>query len=73
MTLEKIRFGMQALISSSIILFCMLQLWSGKGDTALYWGGLSSILGYWLPSPTQTSGKDQVNNQIVNVDENEKN
>lgn len=29
-------------------------------QNALYWGGLSGILGYWLPSPTNETENDSL-------------
>lgn len=34
-----------------IIVFCIRQINTDKENIALYWGGISSVVGYWLPSP----------------------
>lgn len=44
----------QAVISIAVLIFCMYKLDSASGteQLALYWGGITGILGYWLPSPS---------------------
>jgi len=48
------RFRIQVLLSLIIISFCIVSIMSGKTEAA-YWSTLSGILGYWLPTPTDTS------------------
>ncbi|WP_292709452.1 MULTISPECIES: hypothetical protein [unclassified Nostoc] len=50
------RFGVQVFFSSIVLGLCIFKLGSPGEDknVALYWGGLSSVLAYWLPSPGQT-------------------
>ncbi|MBE8997723.1 hypothetical protein IQ274_05705 [Nostoc sp. LEGE 12447] len=50
------RFGVQVFFSSIVLGLCIFKLGSPGDDknVALYWGGLSSVLAYWLPSPGQT-------------------
>jgi hypothetical protein len=51
------RFGVQVLFSSMVLGLCIFKLGSPAEDDkniALYWGGLSGVLAYWLPSPGQT-------------------
>ena len=51
--MEKARFAAQCLISASVLFFCMAKIHDAKGEElALYWGGITGIVGYWLPSPT---------------------
>lgn len=50
---DALKFWIQVLFSSFMIGFCSFQLVrdSAKETQALYWGGLSGVLAYWLPSP----------------------
>ena len=41
----------QFLFSLITLVFCIYQIRHDATNVALYWGGISSILGYWLPSP----------------------
>lgn len=50
--IESLKFVMQIVIT----LFMLGMCWSGlqiKDDStrALYWGGLTGIIGWWMPSP----------------------
>ncbi|MBW4615864.1 MAG: hypothetical protein KME21_21800 [Desmonostoc vinosum HA7617-LM4] len=53
---EAWKFSIQVLFSAIVLGLCVLQigLTRDKENIALYWGGLSSVLAYWLPSPTQS-------------------
>ncbi|WP_373530747.1 hypothetical protein [Nostoc sp.] len=57
---EAWRFGVQVLFSGIVMGLCIFKLGSPADDknVALYWGGLSSVLAYWLPSPGQ-NGDDK--------------
>ncbi|MEH2328171.1 hypothetical protein [Nostoc sp.] len=51
------RFGVQVFFSSIVLGLCIFKLGSPAEEDkniALYWGGLSGVLAYWLPSPGQT-------------------
>lgn len=50
-TLRHARFGMQALISSSVIVFCMFEISCGE-KSPVYYSLLSGVVGFWLPAPT---------------------
>ncbi|BBD58293.1 hypothetical protein NIES2109_10660 [Nostoc sp. HK-01] len=50
------RFGVQVVFSAVVLGLCIVQLVSKPSNdqnTALYWGGVTSVLAYWLPSPGQ--------------------
>ncbi|MEH1892990.1 hypothetical protein [Nostoc sp.] len=49
------RFGVQVFFSSVVLGLCIFKLGSpgDEKNIALYWGGLSGVLAYWLPSPGQ--------------------
>lgn len=50
--MERAKFAFQAFVSSVILFFCMAKISEVSGDElALYWGAITGILGYWLPSP----------------------
>ena len=50
---EKWLFIIQFFFSLIIITFCIHQIRVDKLNIATYWGGISSTLGYWLPSPLE--------------------
>lgn len=47
------KFYAQIFFSSVLLSFCFYKLLVGVPDTqlAVYWGGVTAVLGYWLPSP----------------------
>lgn len=50
----------QTALSLIVVCFCLYKLAdkaTGPEEKALFWGGLSGILGYWLPSPSETEGR----------------
>lgn len=56
----------QCIFSSIVLGFCIVQLANGGRDgqgknDALYWGGITSILAWWMPSPGSPSAKNQAN------------
>ncbi|MDM9383057.1 MULTISPECIES: hypothetical protein [unclassified Chlorogloeopsis] len=55
-------FGVQVFFSAVVILLCVVQIGfqRDKDNLALYWGGLSSVLAYWLPSPTNSKEDEQL-------------
>lgn len=58
-TQEKVRLGMQVAFSSIILCFCLFKL-SNPNDSqssALYWGGVTSVLAWWMPSPGGSSSR----------------
>lgn len=50
MPADNLVFSMQTLFSFTTLLFCCIMLGSGK-DPSYYLPVLTSIVGYWLPSP----------------------
>ncbi|OKH36375.1 hypothetical protein NIES2119_17155 [[Phormidium ambiguum] IAM M-71] len=50
------KFGVQVFFSTIVIGLCIFKLCTSDAknepNTALYWGGLTGILGYWLPAPS---------------------
>ncbi|WP_392534787.1 hypothetical protein [Nostoc sp. C117] len=61
---ETWRFAVQVFFSSIVLGLCIFKLGSGGDDNniALYWGGLSSVLAYWLPSPGQIKDEKEAPN-----------
>lgn len=54
-TEENLRFGIQFLFSASVLFFCLYKLAiapENQNSNALYWGGITSILAWWMPSPS---------------------
>ena len=47
--------SIQFLFSLITLVFCIYQIRHDATNVALYWGGISSILGYWLPSPVDNN------------------
>ncbi len=59
---DGLKFWIQVLFSTFMIGFCSFQLArdSTKETQAIYWGGLSGVLGYWLPSPASSQANPQL-------------
>lgn len=55
MVSESIVFQVQAVFSFTTMMFCIGMLASNK-DPTYYLPVLTSIIGYWLPSPRQRKG-----------------
>jgi hypothetical protein len=55
------KFGIQVFFSTIVLGLCVFQISSArdKENLALYWGGLSSVLAYWLPSPAGQTKDDK--------------
>ncbi|MBW4440446.1 MAG: hypothetical protein KME10_04265 [Plectolyngbya sp. WJT66-NPBG17] len=66
---EKVRLGMQVAFSSIVLCFCLFNL-SNPNDSqtsALYWGGVTSVLAWWMPSPGGSSSSR--NSTSIKADE----
>lgn len=53
----KHKAAMQTFLSLAIVCLCAYKLVdtsTAAEEKALFWGGLSGILGYWLPSPPES-------------------
>lgn len=64
--LEVGRLTIQFLFSSVVLGFCIYQLFNGGlkkdgSNDSLYWGGLTSIIAWWMPSPGGTRPINQAN------------
>ncbi|MEB3180075.1 MAG: hypothetical protein VKL59_13725 [Nostocaceae cyanobacterium] len=59
--LETWKFGVQVLFSAIVLTLCVVKLAEPHSENnpniGMYWGGLSGVLAYWLPSPA--NGKDE--------------
>jgi len=50
--IESLKFLVQVTLSAIILTVCAWNLPKAEGsDKAIYWGGISSILAWWTPSP----------------------
>jgi hypothetical protein len=50
--MESLKFLVQVALSAVILTVCAWNLPRVEGsDKAIYWGGISSILAWWTPSP----------------------
>lgn len=47
------KFIVQALVSLSVFSLCSFQIITKPEKEAIYWSGITSILFYWLPSPSE--------------------
>jgi hypothetical protein len=59
--LDTWKFVVQFFFSAVVLSLCVFKLSTTDGkdqSQALYWGGLTGILGYWLPSPTNKRDDD---------------
>ncbi|MBD2439150.1 hypothetical protein [Nostoc sp. FACHB-110] len=63
------RFGVQVFFSGVVLALCIFKIavtTDQDKNIALYWGGLSSVLAYWLPSPGQTKeDKEQTTSSLM--------
>jgi hypothetical protein len=61
--LDTWKFVIQFFFSSIVVGLCVFKLAATDAkdnpNAALYWGGLTGILGYWLPSPTNKQDDEQ--------------
>ena len=58
------RFVVQVAFSAIVLTFCINQLAIGAKDgknDAIYWGGVTSILAWWMPSPGGRNPQNQAN------------
>lgn len=70
------KFTMQSAVTFIILDLCIFKLSQTKvksWEVALYWGGLSGIAGYWMPSPlagknSQTIIEDSRETNVINSD-----
>ena len=51
--LEITEFEIRVAMSASVMLFSMAMLATKRGDPGMYLPLITSILGYWTPSPTK--------------------
>jgi len=66
---ERVRLGMQVVFSSIVLCFCLFKL-STQNDnqsSVLYWGGVTSVLAWWMPSPGGSSSSR--NSASIKADE----
>jgi hypothetical protein len=68
---ETWRFAAQFLFSAIVLVFCIYKLsiaGENQNTNALYWGGITSILAWWMPSPgAQRSASIHAN--AVNIEQ----
>jgi hypothetical protein len=59
--LETWKFAVQVFFSAVVLTLCVVKLAEPNSENnsnlAMYWGGLSGVLAYWLPSPA--NGKEE--------------
>lgn len=71
-TQDAFRLGVQFLFSFIVLLFCVYKMASSQDEqsnNAVYWGGITSILAWWMPSPG--AGKEDafsMNANKVNIE-----
>jgi hypothetical protein len=74
--IHSLKFVIQTVFSTIILLFCLCQLSMGNSkNEAIYWSGVTGILGLWIPSPSSTSANQKsqanigsVNNPQIKID-----
>jgi len=52
---ESLRFMVQIILTLVVLMFCVGKLAFDDRDKALYWGGVMSLMAWWMPSPGTTS------------------
>jgi hypothetical protein len=45
----------QIILTLVVLMFCVGKLAFDDRDKALYWGGVMSLMAWWMPSPGTTS------------------
>lgn len=65
---DTMRFGVQVTFSSIVLFFCLFKLVNPNDSqsSALYWGGVTSVLAWWMPSP---GGSASRNSASIKADE----
>lgn len=65
---DAMRFSVQVAFSSIVLCFCLFKLMSlnDNQSSALYWGGVTSVLAWWMPSPGGSSSR---NSASIKADE----
>ncbi|MBD2214371.1 hypothetical protein H6G27_31610 [Nostoc linckia FACHB-104] len=75
--IHSLRFVIQIVFSTVILLFCLTQLVASKENKndAIYWGGVTGILALWMPSPSSPGANQRnqanigsVNNPQIRLD-----
>jgi len=56
-TVEIMEFDVKVGMSVSVMAFSMVMLYTKKGDPSVYLPLITSVLGYWMPSPTKNVDK----------------
>ncbi len=54
--IETYKFWIQVFFSTVVLSLCTFQLVNedSQKNEAMYWGGLTGVLAYWLPSPSNS-------------------
>lgn len=65
---DSMRFAVQVAFSSIVLCFCLFKLSNSNDNqsSALYWGGVTSVLAWWMPSP---GGSAPRNSATIKADE----
>lgn len=53
--IESLRFIVQMMLTIVVLMFCVGKLAFDDRDKALYWGGVMSLMAWWMPSPGAAS------------------
>lgn len=51
--LASLKFAMQVILTAAILTLCVGKLTTSDkpDDKALYWGGITGLIAWWMPSP----------------------
>lgn len=52
---ESLRLLVQMILTLTVLIFCIGKLTTNDDDKALYWGGVMSLMAWWMPSPGGTT------------------
>lgn len=59
--IDSLKFAMQIALTVAILGLCIGKMTMGaqSDDKAIYWGGITGLVAWWMPSPngTQSKGK----------------
>jgi len=48
---ESLRVAVQISLTFVLLIFCLFKLSDENNDKALYWGGVMSVVAWWMPTP----------------------
>lgn len=59
--LDSLKFAMQVVLTVAVLSLCIGKLMTNvqADDKPLYWGGITGLIAWWMPSPNGTQSKSK--------------